>query len=220
MHPAELSVYNVQKGCAKLLLHMKSFVIHYPLCVHCTLHPLLRRSALINDNIKSPAGAEQAAWWMNKPGCSQFMQLQYDAGQGEGEVATLHCYLVKLTTCMITCQLTPTIGNKTQNHYWVSRESKQSSGVCQEQEPSQGFCLGIVYCRRTLWTRCNRQGSATSAFKTAQSRHWHALAAAFICSEHKLMTSWSLLQRKEPEIVSLMRMNPLDLHMLLEALKG
>ena len=59
MHPAELSVYNVQKGHAKLLLHMKNFDIHYPLCVYCTLYLLLSRSASIHDNIEIDMDVQQ-----------------------------------------------------------------------------------------------------------------------------------------------------------------
>ena len=33
MHLAELSVYDVQEGHTKLLLHMKNFDMHYPVCV-------------------------------------------------------------------------------------------------------------------------------------------------------------------------------------------
>ena len=52
MYPAELSVYNVQKGHVKLLLHMKNFDIRYPLWAYFTLHLLLRRLASVDDNIE------------------------------------------------------------------------------------------------------------------------------------------------------------------------
>ena len=54
-----MSVYNVQKVPAKLLLHMKNFDIHYPLCVHCTLHLLLRRSVSIHENIEIDMDVQQ-----------------------------------------------------------------------------------------------------------------------------------------------------------------
>lgn len=86
-----------------------------------------------------------------------------------------------------------------QNALWSISKARTKSGLLSWD----------VHCRKTLWTGCNRKGSDTNAYKTAQPTHCPALAGVFICNEQMLMASMIISARQEPDIISLMYMSHL-----------